>query len=1072
MKVRYRISAAVGPLLFAHTAVAWFGSSSDTAVKSKGIYARQSDGECDYVMIESGDTCTSIAKDKCKVDYDDFLEWNGGGDDSFCNTILPDEPICCSEGDLPDLKPQPDGDNCAAHEVAPDQLCYDIEQLYHLDEGDLDDFNKGKTWGWAGCGKVQKGMKICVSDGNPPMPAELENAICGPQVPGTEQPTNGTKIQDLNPCPLNVCCNIWGQCGTTEDFCIDTSIDDTPGTAEEGTFGCISNCGMEVTNNDDPPASYSKVAYFEAWNGERPCLHMDVDEIKAPYTHIHFAFGDISEDFVPSDNGVEGQFKRFKDMDTDLKRIISFGGWAFSNDPGTNHIIREGVKEANRETFADNVAKFVNDNGLDGVDFDWEYPGADDIPGSQPGGPEDGGNYLEFLKIVREKIGDKSLSIAAPASYWYLRNFPIKEIAEVVDYIIYMTYDLHGQWDVGNKFTTPQCPEGNCLRSHVNITETMNSLTMITKAGVKSNKIMVGVSSYGRSFKMSDAGCDGPMCTYLGERNESPAKPGECTETGGYISDYEIAKIKDGDGWTERKDEDSDSTILVYDEVEWVGYMSSEIKEGRSEKYKGLNFAGTSDWAVDLQGWGTGSGGNGDGDGDGDDDGSGDVFIDPSIWEDENPTITCQPPCNFILPPTVMATPTVITLPPYTTDLEVAWTEDGTITRTVQTTTITLPPITTQTISFWNQTFPPGDSFTFTPIPSILPPPIVITNDPNPESSEGVSHPPVTRTITPYPYPTEIMGWDDDDDDDDDDNDDDDDYGGPFPPVIVLPGPPGPICIINCGGCTGPFCGGGDGPCVPMITCPKGDDWQDPEDPDTTDPDDEDDDDDDDDDEDDVPCSFPSLNLDPLTGGPGDPDDPPDEIVNGEYPGPDYDSDNDGSDDDEDDDDGNDGDDEDNGGDNDGDGGGDDGDDGGDGDDGDDGDGGGAPEPNQQVEIFYVNYIDQILNQYEWWFFHRNFGETLYVCETENNVDCPDLGCLADGDDLENPPWPDGEWTMAKGDAKDCTYKSDGNGPGTLECPGKDTIQCEGVSDAEVLECTPIVSAYNFYLTVVCKYYA
>jgi hypothetical protein len=29
---------------------------------------------------------------------------------------------------------------------------------------------------------------------------------------------------------------------------------------------------------------------------------------------------------------------------------------------------------------------------------------------------------------------------------------PIKEISEVVDYFVYMTYDLHGQWDYGNKW--------------------------------------------------------------------------------------------------------------------------------------------------------------------------------------------------------------------------------------------------------------------------------------------------------------------------------------------------------------------------------------------------------------------------------------------------------------------------------------------------------------------------------------------------------------------------------------------------------------------------------------------
>ncbi|KAJ5817103.1 hypothetical protein N7447_009336 [Penicillium robsamsonii] len=65
----------------------------------------------------------------------------------------------------------------------------------------------------------------------------------------------------------------------------------------------------------------------------------------------------------------------------------------------------------------------------------------------------------------------------------------------------------------------------------------------MTKAGVPSHKIVVGVTSYGRSFKMADATCRGPLCTYLGERNDSPAKPGRYTETGGYISNYEINEI-------------------------------------------------------------------------------------------------------------------------------------------------------------------------------------------------------------------------------------------------------------------------------------------------------------------------------------------------------------------------------------------------------------------------------------------------------------------------------------------------------------------------------------------------
>jgi hypothetical protein len=52
---------------------------------------------------------------------------------------------------------------------------------------------------------------------------------------------------------------------------------------------------------------------------------------------------------------------------------------------------------------------------------------------------------LDFLVILKNLLGGKSLSIAAPASYWYLKGFPIAQISEIVDYIVFMAYDLHGQ---------------------------------------------------------------------------------------------------------------------------------------------------------------------------------------------------------------------------------------------------------------------------------------------------------------------------------------------------------------------------------------------------------------------------------------------------------------------------------------------------------------------------------------------------------------------------------------------------------------------------------------------------
>jgi hypothetical protein len=65
------------------------------------------------------------------------------------------------------------------------------------------------------------------------MPAPLANAVCGPQKPGTKKPDNMDDIQKLNPCPLNACCDSWGQCGITAEFCTDTNTG-APGTAKLG----------------------------------------------------------------------------------------------------------------------------------------------------------------------------------------------------------------------------------------------------------------------------------------------------------------------------------------------------------------------------------------------------------------------------------------------------------------------------------------------------------------------------------------------------------------------------------------------------------------------------------------------------------------------------------------------------------------------------------------------------------------------------------------------------------------------------------------------------------------------
>ena len=174
------------------------------------------------------------------------------------------------------------------------------------------------------------------------------------------------------------------------------------------------------------------------------------------------------------------------------------------------------------------------------------------------------------------------------------------EISKVVDYIVYMTYDLHGQWDYGNMWSDPGCPGGNCLRSDVNMTETLNALVMITKAGVPANKVVVGLTSYGRSFKMTSPGCTAESCTYTG--SVSGATPGRCTQQAGYIGDAEIREIlKTNSKAKTFFDSKSQTDILVYNDTQWASYMTKGTKDTRIQLYNTYNFLGSNDWAVDLE---------------------------------------------------------------------------------------------------------------------------------------------------------------------------------------------------------------------------------------------------------------------------------------------------------------------------------------------------------------------------------------------------------------------------------------------------------------------------------------
>lgn len=174
--------------------------------ESKRIFAR---GECETIQVRHNDLCGDLAK-RCGVSLSDFEKFNSASPD-FCNTLMPKQHVCCTAGKLPDFSPEPNPDgSCATYTVQDNDNCKSLAVAHGLTVEQLEEFNSN-TWGWNGCSNLWAKSVICLSSGSPPMPAPLPNAVCGPQVPGTERPTDGTDLADLNPCPLNACCDVFGQ---------------------------------------------------------------------------------------------------------------------------------------------------------------------------------------------------------------------------------------------------------------------------------------------------------------------------------------------------------------------------------------------------------------------------------------------------------------------------------------------------------------------------------------------------------------------------------------------------------------------------------------------------------------------------------------------------------------------------------------------------------------------------------------------------------------------------------------------------------------------------------------------
>ncbi|ROW01932.1 hypothetical protein VMCG_05588 [Cytospora schulzeri] len=396
-------------------------------------------------------------------------------------------------------------------------------------------------------------------------------------------------------CPLSVCCSQFGFCGSTSDFC----------NADKGCQKDFGGCG-DVDRPSCSGNSINKrtIGYYESWANTRKCQTVSPEDLNLNgYTQINFAFAffDPSTFAIAPMDGPSGEllsrFTALKDNNNGLQTWISVGGWSFT-DPGPTRTAFSDMASSsgNRKKFISELTTFMEHYGFDGVDLDWEYPQADDRGGKTA----DKDNYVSLVKELRAAFGDRyGISMTLPTSYWYLQHFDLEAIQPNVDWFNFMAYDLHGVWDAQSKFVGPY------IAPHTNITEIDIGLDLLWRAGVKPEKLVLGLGWYGRSFTLSSPSCNTPngICQFSGG-----ADAGECSGASGILTLQEIQNIISKKDLEPVWDKEAGVKWITWDGNQWISYDDEDTFDQKRKFANSRCLGGTMIWAIDQADQGSDNG--------------------------------------------------------------------------------------------------------------------------------------------------------------------------------------------------------------------------------------------------------------------------------------------------------------------------------------------------------------------------------------------------------------------------------------------------------------------------------
>jgi chitinase len=173
-----------------------------------------------------------------------------------------------------------------------------------------------------------------------------------------------------------------------------------------------------------------------------------------------------------------------------VKVLLSVGG----ADSG-KYVGPIATSETLRTQFARALVGMAREYGYDGIDLDWEFPT----------NPVEKEAFTLLARELRGLLGPSSqgtnfLTSAQVGVPDVVQNVDMRALRGVLDWVAIMTYDMHGPWSnhAGHNaaFRTPKSDREGCTsRSLVAQMATWREV-----GGWPSDRLLVGIPCYGRSF--------------------------------------------------------------------------------------------------------------------------------------------------------------------------------------------------------------------------------------------------------------------------------------------------------------------------------------------------------------------------------------------------------------------------------------------------------------------------------------------------------------------------------------------------------------------------------------------